>query len=251
MIKAVIIDDETNARETIAGIINMFANHISIAGEGINVESGIKVITELKPDIVFLDISMPDGSGFDLLRHFKDCIDFKVIFVTAFEQYAIQAFKFHAFDYILKPVAPNELVAAINSAVNSIGKNKNNTNQIMNTFLENLSAANKKKKIVLKTAESIFVINIEDIIRLESDVNYTNIFLLEGRRILVSTTLKDYEEMLCDLGFFRVHKTHLINLEHILQFKKADGGQIKMNDNSLIPVSRRKKEELVALLNRI
>ena len=249
MIKAVIIDDEKNARETIAGIVKMFVDNLTIVGEGKTVKSGIQVIKDQKPDIVFLDIRMPDGSGFDLLQHFKDKIDFKVIFVTAFEQYAIQAFKFHAFDYLLKPVSPDELTAAVNLAVSSL--KKNNTNQKLNTYLENAGSSNKKKKIVLKSADSITVINVEDIIRLESEINYTNIYLAEGRKILVATTLKEYEDMLCDFGFFRVHKTHLINLDHIFQFQKADGGQIKMNDDSLVPVSRRKKDELVTLLNNL
>ena len=248
MFKAVVIDDETKARKTISGLLNLFVDNITIVGEGDNVKSGIAIIQEQKPDIVFLDVQMPDGTGFDLLEHFKNNINFKIIFVTAHENYALKAFNFHAFDYILKPLSPDRLKEAVTRAVNSLSSNNN---VILNTYLENSKASNKKKKIVLKTADSITLVNIEDIIRLESDGSYTYVHLREKKKILVSTNLKEYEELLSDLGFFRIHKTHLINLNHIFQFQKSDGGFVKMNDDTVIPVSRRKKDELLHIMDTL
>ena len=249
MIKAVIIDDEEDAVDTIKSIINLFIDNVSIVGEGNNVKSGIEVIKKQKPDIVLIDVQMPDGTGFDLLNYFGDTLDFKVIFVTAYEQYALKAIKFHAFDYLLKPVSPEELTNSIRNITKSLADNKSDLT--VNSYKENSQLPNNKKKIVLKTAQEVLLISLEDIIRLESDINYTKVFLKDGKKILVTTILKDYEEMLSDLGFFRAHKTHLVNLNHVVKFKKEDGGFIIMSDNSVIPVASRKKDELLTAMNTI
>ena len=250
MIKVAIIDDEQNAREAIAGIIRVFApKDITIVGQGEDIRTGIDIIKKQKPEIVLLDIRMPDGTGFDLLKQIKNEINFKVIFVTTYEQYAITAFKFHAFDYILKPVSPDELVGAIKNAASTL--HDINTSLKLNTYLENANSPGKKKKIVLKTLKNVIVINTDEIIRLESDVNYTYVFLNDGKKILVSTTLKEYEELLNDSGFFRIHKTHLINLSQIAQFNKLEENLIQMKDNTLLPVSRRKKATLLSMLKNL
>lgn len=248
-IKVVIVDDETKALETLARIIKMFAENVTVVGQGKSVKSGIQAIKEQQPDLVILDIQMRDGSGFDLLEHFKGAINFEIIFVTAFEEHAVKAFKYHAFDYILKPVSADELVSAIAAAVSRI-KTKN-TNLKFNTYLENSHTPNTKKRIVLKTAEDVIVVGVQDIIRMESDRNYTTVYMIDGKKILLSVTLGFYEEILLDLGFQRVHKSHLININHIYKFQKAEGGSVVMSDNSVVPVSRRQKNSLFDFLNKL
>ena len=241
MISIAVIDDEPKARETIINILALCNLEIKIVGEADSVHSAFELIQLKAPDVVLLDINLPDGNGFDLLKKFEK-INFKTIFITAHQEHAIQAFKFSAIDYILKPIRAAELFAAVEKVLESF--NKEETVLKISTLLSNLE---KLKKIVLKTAESIHIVHVEQIIRCEADINYTTFFLEGGETLLVSKSLKEYDELLTNAGFFRTHQSHLVNLEHILRYNKKDGGYLYMDNKNVVPVSTRKKEELLRL----
>jgi two-component system LytT family response regulator len=212
------------------------------------VKSGLKAINEQNPDLVLLDIKMDDGTGFDLLKH-AEPINFKVIFITAFDQYAIQAFKFSAIDYLLKPVDPEDLVDAVNRAEQMVQQNLSTQLRVLD---ENLKSQDLKgKKIILRTSDTIHLVKVSDISYCEADISYTNFYLADGQKILVSRTLREFEDMLKEFGFFRVHKSFLVNLFAISKFEKADGGYLVMENNDRVPVATRKKEELMGLFERI
>ena len=237
----VIIDDEPFARQCIESIIAENFAQINIVGQADSVRKGVNVIKNTNPDLVFLDVDLIDGSGFDILTTLKP-ITFKVIFITAHQEYAVKAIKFSAFDFILKPVSADELIDAINRA------NADSENQGLkwNAFFNNISELNDKpKKIVLRTSESIHLIDITDILRCEADNNYSTFFLKNSQKIVISKGLKEYEDMLSGYGFFRVHQSHLINLNYILRFDKKDGGYVVLTDKSSVPVSQRKKQKLL------
>lgn len=246
--KIIIVDDEKMARETIQQMTEIYCKGSTIVDTAGSVDEAYIKIMEHQPELVFLDIEMPDGSGFDLLNKFKN-IDFKVIFVTAYNEYALNAFKYSAIDYILKPVDPTDLVNAYNKARESV--DNENLNLKMEAYFSNMSDTPKsEKKIVLKTSESIHLVRVTNIIRCESDSNYTRFFFQEGKAIIVAKTLKEYDEMLNPFGFFRVHQSHLINFDFIERYDKADGGSLVMSDGTRVPVSFRKKEQLLDFLNR-
>lgn len=241
----VVIDDETRARETIIDILALSNTDLEIVGQADSVKNGFELINEKKPNLVLLDINLVDGTGFDILKKFGR-IDFKIIFITAHEEYAVQAFKFSAVDYILKPIVAGELLCAIDRALKAIIKE--DTELKLGALLSNLD---KVKKIVLKTAESIHLVNIKNIIRCEADVNYTNFYLDNTEKLLVSRTLKEFAELLEPAGFFRTHQSHLVNADHIIRFDKTEGGHLVMADESIVPVSSRKRESLFRAFERM
>jgi two-component system LytT family response regulator len=248
MLRVVIIDDEDHIRDSLVKILARHCPQVMVAGAAFSVESGAKAIREFHPDLVLLDIQMNDGTGFDLLQSFSS-VDFKVIFITAYDQYALQAFRFSAVDYILKPVNPEHLVAAVERAGQMVG---DHFNLQMDTLKENLKAiARQDKKIILKTTDQIHLLDIKNIVTCESDSCYTTFHTLQGEHIMVAKTLKEYEEMLNGCGFFRVHKSHLINLAHIKRFDKQDGGHIVLTNDLKIPVASRKREEMMELLEKM
>ncbi len=244
--KILIIDDETRARKGIINILKLSSMDVIIVGEADGVVAGIEAIIKHKPDLVLLDIDMPDGTGFDLLKGL-DYIDFKVIFITAYEEYAVKAFEISAVDYILKPADPQKLLNAIIKAKEMV--EKESVSLKLNALFANLDAVKSdSKKLVLKTAEKIFIISTHDIVRCESDMGYTQFFLVDGRNILMSKNLKDYEVILDGLGFFRIHQSHLINLKFIDYYDKTEGGSVIMKDGSMLPLARRKKESFLKLI---
>lgn len=246
MIKALIIDDEVNNREKLRNLIVRNCPNIEIAGEASSVRSGITAIRDKDPDLVFLDIRMGDGSGFDLLKRF-DNIDFKVIFVTAYEEFAFKAFRFSAVDYLLKPVDPDELIDAVSKVAVQIVQESNKQLDILSESIQ----LGRFKKIALRDADNIHLINIGDIIHCDSDGNYVRFVINNENEILVSKQLKEYDELLSDYGFFRVHKSFLINMAHAKRFEKADGGFVMMSDESRIPVASRKRERLMEMFARL
>jgi two-component system, LytTR family, response regulator len=249
MIEAIIVDDEKPARETIANIIKLYCSDVSVIAEAEDISSAFKAIEQHKPQLVFLDIDMPGGSGFDLLKKFNP-LPFHVVFITAYQEHAVKAFKFSAIDYILKPINPDELIEAVKKTKSLLEKNSLSVR--LDAFLNYFHQPNSdNKRIVLKTSDQIYIINVKDIVRCESDGNYTYFFTIDGKKILVSTTIKEYEEMLSGFHFFRTHQSHLVNTNFIERFDKKDGGSVIMKDNSSIPVAVRKKEALLSLLSRI
>lgn len=249
MIRTVIIDDEARSRETIREMIRLYCANTQVVAEAEDVRSGISAIRTHKPDLVILDIKMPDGSGFDLLRQIMP-VDFRVIFVTAFEEYAIKAFKFNAVDYITKPVDPIELQVAIDR-VSKIIETGNINNQLQK-MLDGIGkpASQDNKKIILKTADIIHVLEFDDILRCESDRNYTVFILENGERIMVSKSIKEFEEFLEENNFCRIHQSHIINLTHLRKFKKDELICI-LKDNSEIPVAYRKRDDLLKVLRNL
>lgn len=249
MITAIVIDDEPKARETIVQMITLYCKNINIVCQADDIHSAYVAISQHKPDLVFLDINLKEGTGFDLLKRFSQ-IDFKIIFITAFDNYAINAFKFSAIDYILKPVHPDDLIAAVDK-VERIHE-KEIFRKTFHTLLSNIEQKQPEQKIiVLKTSENIYIVNVCNIIRCESEKNYTMFYLSDKKKILVSQTLKEYDELLESSGFYRVHQSHLINIKHIDHYVKGDGGYIVMKDNAQIPVSCRKKDYLLDLFNKL
>jgi len=249
MTRAVIIDDEIRSRETLREMLKLYCAEVEVVGEGEDVKSGVKAIRSLNPGLVFLDIKMPDGSGFDLLRQLLP-IDFKLIFITAYEEYAIKAFKFNAIDYITKPVDPDELKTAVSKVSMSISTENINDSlkQMLNDYMKPMRAENKK--MVLKTAEAIHIIDTDDIVRCESDSNYTRFYLNDGEKIMVSKSIKEFADVLEERKFFRVHHSHLINLNFLKRFKK-DELICVLKDNTEVPVSFRKRNELLKILRNL
>lgn len=247
MIKAIIIDDDPLVRELISKTIQSFCPNVSIIAIAENVQSGVSAVNHHEPDLVLLDIKMPDGSGFDLIKHFEKP-DFKVIFISGYMEYAIKGYKFGAIDYILKPIDEEELSLAINRANDVI---KYEEKMQFKAMADNIKALNKTDKIILKTNENIHLIDTSAIIRIEADGNYCTFFIEDGRKVLVSRAIKEYEETLIDKGFHRVHKSHIININKLSYFDKTDSGDVIMSDGSIVPVSFRKRDMLLNLFESL
>lgn len=243
-IKVILVDDEEKGRKTLKGLFSFIDQDIDIIGETDNINSAFELISSSSPDIVFLDIEMPSGTAFDLLNKFTS-IPFEVVFVTAYSEYAIKAFKYSAFDYLLKPIDLDELN---NTLTNYANKNKKDSSDQIQLLL-NLFQEKNHKRIAIPETDGLSIVDTDDIIRCESDGNYTNIFLTDGSKLTSSKTLGEYEELLPTNIFFRIHRSHLINLNHIMKFVKNDGGYILMKDRSEIEISRRKKSDFIELLS--
>lgn len=245
--KTLIIEDEEKSRDMLAGIIQKNCPQLNIVGLAKNVKEGVEMVHSLKPELVFLDISMPDGSGFDLLEKVQDQ-KFELIFATASDQHAIRAIKFSACDYLLKPIDIDELKAAVEKAF----KRKNIPPNMENLqfLIQQLKRADDNfQKITLPTGNAFEIVNIKDIIRCEADTSYTHFFLSDGRKLMVSAGLKHYEELLPEKDFIRVHHHHLINMNHVVRFLKTDGGYAVMSDGTNIEISRRKKDAFLERLS--
>lgn len=248
MVRVLVIDDEHHARNTLINILGRHCPEFTVVGQAEGVVSGMAAIRELQPELVLLDIQMKDGTGFDLLAALP-AIDFRIIFVTAFDKYALQAFKFSAVDYLMKPVNPAQFVEAVGRVRNMIMEHFRMQTQVLEENLKTIS--NTNKKIIIKTTENIHLLEIRNIICCDSDSCYTTIHTSDGEKIMVSKTLKDYEEMLADCGFYRVHKSNLINLLHIKRFERQDGGYIVLTNNLRIPVSSRRRDHLLELIEKL
>jgi two-component system LytT family response regulator len=246
MKKVLVIDDEKPTRDFIKRLIDSYHFGVEVFTDGENVTTGIEAIHRLQPDLVILDIQMPDGNGFDVLKSIP-VKNFEVIFITAFQEYAIQAIKFSALDYILKPIDSEELKQAIDSALNTITKK---TEESQLNVLQHNMQLNAKRKLVLKTQESVHIVEIDDIIRCESDKNYTLFFFNNSKKILVSKTLKDFDVLLSGLTFFRAQQSHLINLNYVERYDRHDG-TIMMKDGSAIPLALARKEQFFEILDAL
>ncbi len=243
---AVLVDDMPNALQLLKNDIELYHPDINIIATARSVVEAAKVLRKNEPDILFLDIMLGDGTGFDVLEIFPD-LKSKIIFVTASDEFAIRAFKFAAIDYVLKPFSEEDLAQAINKAKNQLQPN----NESLSVLKETLSAPNQKpKKISLHTLEKIIIVDLNDIIRCESDSNNTIFHLENGKSIFVTKTLKYFADMLKSYDFIRVHQSHLVNLQFIKEFIKTDGGYLLMKNNKTVPVSVRKKNEVIETLGK-
>lgn len=248
MIRAIIIEDIDAIRQKNCAVIKEHCPNVAIIAEADSVKTGQEVIRKYLPDLVFLDVEMADGTGFDLLQGLMP-IHFKVIFITAHQEFAIKAFRFSAIDFLLKPIDPDDLVEAVRKAEEN--RSKDLLEIQFNTLFSNMERSKNKQKLILKTAERIYSVSIQDIVRCESEKNYSTFFLLDGQQLLVSTTLKEYETMLVPMGFFRSHQSHLINMLYFDHYLKGDNHTIVMKDKTAIPLAIRKKEEFLNLLKTL
>lgn len=252
MITAVLIDDDTNLRNGMKGLLSRYMPEINIIGEADSVETGTILLLQNPPQVVFLDIHLGDGSGFDLLEKVneKGKLNSQIIFITAHEQYAIKAFRFSALDFLLKPVDPEELEKVIGKLKQVIDKNDNVAH--IDLLLENIrKKVDNFKRIALSNSDGIHLFEVSDIIRCESEDNYTKFYIKNSKPILISKTLKEYEDLLTEHGFERIHQSHLINLAYLKSYIKKDGGYVIMADNSNLPISQRKKDRLQELLRTL
>lgn len=250
MIRAVIIDDEKNNIDNLAGLLKRYALNVEVVGIAMNADDGVKKIMETSPDLLFLDIQMPQRNGFDVLRVLPHH-SFEVIFVTAYDQYGIQAVKFAAIDYLLKPVNPEELKISIAKVEEKLNRKKENLQ--LENLLELIRHKDSKKehKIALATTKEIRFVNTGDIVRCESANAYTTFHLADGKNIMVSKPIYEYEELLREYGFIRCHQSHLINKKFIKSLIKEDGGYLLLEGDIQIPVSRSKKENVLKALTTI
>jgi two-component system, LytTR family, response regulator len=249
MITAVLIDDDKHLREGLKALLERYTNDIKIIGEAESVKTGIVTLEKLQPQVVFLDIHLSDGTGFDILEKLGKTTA-HIIFITAHEQYAVKAFKFSALDFILKPVDPEELQNTIEKIKQAVGKN--NSFEHIDLLLENIrKKVDNFKRIALSTSDGIHLFEVSDIIRLEARVNYTEFFIKNHKPVLIAKTLKEYEELLTEHGFERIHQSHLINLSYLKSYIKTDGGYAIMADNTNIPIAQSKKEKLQELIKAL
>ncbi len=248
LLKAVIVDDEPDAVNFTKAIIKDHCKSLQIVGTAHSAKEGVSVINETHPDIVFLDVEMPRGSGFELLSQFPGK-SFDVIFITAFNHYAIQAIKFSAVDYILKPINIRELISAIDRVIEKRSM-QDYKSPGYSTLFENLKSA-IPSKLAIPTSDGMEYLNTKKILRLEADGSYTHFFLDDGRKILVSRNLKEYHELLTDKNFFRPHSSHLINLEFVKKYIRHDGTSIELTDGTQVPLARSKKEMFLIHMERL
>lgn len=238
-LKAIIVEDELASRETLTSYLIKYCPNVELIDEADSVKSGLEVIKKHKPDVVFLDIEMPFGNAFDLLEQIEK-VDFEVVFVTAYSNYAIQALNMSASYYILKPISIDELVKAVDKITQ--GRIEQEMPVYSKVLLENIQAVNKHNhKIVLPQLNGFDVVKISDIIRCQANDNFTEFYLTNGTKKLISRTLKFYEDLLKDFDFVRVHKSHLINMQYVVKYLKGKGGQVEMTDGSVVDVSVNQK----------
>jgi two-component system LytT family response regulator len=246
MIKVIIIEDEKHSRDILDNMLQQHFKNVEVIAVCENAEEGKTAIENLNPDLVLTDIELEKKSVFEMLQELSS-INFEIIFTTAHEQYAIQAIKFSALDYLLKPFSLEDLSAAIKRYEQK--KDKQQSAGQFNALFHNLKHIQKDaKKIALPTTNGLTIVPLKDVIRCEADVNYTNFFLTTKNKMVVSKTLKEFEELLNDYDFIRVHHSHLINLHHVKNYTRGEGGIVTMTDGAQVDVSRRKKEEFMKRL---
>jgi two-component system, LytTR family, response regulator len=239
---AIIIDDEMKGRIALKQKLLDYCPEIKLVGEANSGKQGIQLIEQMRPDIVFLDIEMPGMDGFEMLKKISDK-KFQIIFTTAYDHYAIKAIKFAAFDYLLKPVDIEELRQAVEKIINS--HPQNHTVRKLEVLEQHLFSNNTLNKIAIPTLDGLLFFNIDDIIYLEAHSNYTEIHFANNQKLTASRTLKEFEELLPADKFFRPHHSHIINLQYIKRYIRGDGGQIELQNGTVVSVSRKKKEEFL------
>ncbi|HVU95731.1 MAG TPA: LytTR family DNA-binding domain-containing protein [Puia sp.] len=248
MIRAIIVEDEGHCSERLIELVRRHAgNRVLIEGVYETVDSGVKALRERRPELVFLDVQVKDRSGFDVLQETRE-LTYGVIFTTAYDRYAVQAFQFSAIDYLLKPVAGDELLRAIDrfEGARSAEDRARRLEALLHNLLETGVA---DKRIGLPVASGLIFVQVSMILRCESSSNYTLLFTTDGKKLVVSKTLKEFEALLTPYRFFRVHHSHLVNLRYIKNYQKGQGGTVTLTDDTIVEVSTRRKEEFLAQLN--
>jgi len=248
MIKAVIIDDEPELRELNRSILTNNFEEIEIVGTAGAVDDAVSLIDRLQPQLILLDIRLVDGTGFQILQKIRN-YKYAVIFITAYSEFAIKAIKLSALDYILKPINEKEFCQAVERAIENINSTK--IQDQVETFFNYYERRTQNRRIVLKTTESINIVEINDIVFCRSDNTYTTFYLSSKEKILISRPMKEYEEMLSEYGFFRPHQSFLVNLHYISRLDKSDGGFLILKDYTEIPVSIRRKSRLIQVLENL
>ncbi|MEZ5000665.1 MAG: LytTR family DNA-binding domain-containing protein [Bacteroidales bacterium] len=243
---AIIVDDEHAVRNSIQTLLGQEFPAIKVVATASTVAEAKEALTIHQPDLLFLDVELPDGTGFDLLTNFRPAA-FRVIFITGHREYALNAIKVSALDYILKPFEPEELISAVKKAMKSVSSEEEK--QKFEAFAENLNPGKVLKRIILHTADHLHVVEIKDIIRAEADSNYTIFWLSGERKIMVSRTIKEFDELLSGSGLLRVHQSHLVNLYFVDRFVKRDGGYLLLKDSTPIPVSQNLKKKVIGAIN--
>lgn len=245
MNKAVIIDDEFDARRVLKKYLERAFPDIEVAGEADSVTDGIKLIHDVQPDFVFLDIKMGDGTGFDLIDQLEGEIP-KIIFTTAFDEFAVKAFRYHAIDYLLKPIDPQLLSEAVTKI---ISRKESPKKEAWDQIIDQIN--HTEKKIGIPTSEGFKFISVEEIIYFEADSSYCTLFLKNNKHIIISKPLKFFEDKLSrEKTFIRPHKSFFINLKYVEEYQKQDGGFLKLSTGKLIPISRNKREEVLECLEK-
>ncbi len=246
--KAILVDDEISCTDILHWQVETYCPEVQVTAICNSSADALVKIQALQPDLVFMDIEMPGMNAFELLSRLKP-VSFAVIFVTAYNQFALQAFKENAVDYLLKPIEKFDLVNAVEKARQRFGKeDSEKMDRLISLFSEQMTST---RKIALPTNEGISFVNVDQIVRCESDSNYTYIFLQSGDKIVITKTLKQIEESLAEYPFYRVHQSHLVNLNHIVKYAKDSGGYLIMSDKSNITVARQRKEGLMELFSRL
>ncbi|MCT4622873.1 MAG: LytTR family DNA-binding domain-containing protein [Schleiferiaceae bacterium] len=248
MLKALIIDDEENSQASLKGKLELFCPEIEEIALAGNVADAVESVRANTPDVIFLDVNLAGESGFEVLERLKEeGLDTpEVVFTTAHDEYAIKAIKFSAIDYLLKPIDAEELVKAIRKIE---AKKEMSPGTQLNVLLENFrQASDSPKKMVIPSSDGMHILRVSDIMRCESSSNYTQFFLNTGKVLLASKTLKEFDNMLTDYNFERIHKSHLVNMNYVKKYMQSDGGYLVMDDGSQIPVANRKKEQLLSML---
>ena len=246
MVKAIIIDDEKSSQITLENMVTEFCEGIKIVASAGSVVAGVEAIIKHEPDLVFLDVEMPVHNGFKLFDHFNEP-DFNVIFTTAFQKYAIEAFRFSAVDYLLKPIDLEDLRAAIKKAMDK--KEADATKDKLKILQENLN--NVCNKLALPTMDGYHFVELKNIIRCESENNYTFFHLIGGKKILVSRTLKVFGKLLEDHSFFRISRSDLVNLNHVERFGRQKSPSLTLSDNTKLTISLRRKEAFLKVIERL
>lgn len=241
--RAVIIEDELNVREALKKMLILIGSNIEILYETAYVSEAVEYLSNNIVDVVFMDIELEDGTGFDVLKQLKN-IDFSIIFTTAYNQYAIKAFKYSAIDYLLKPIDPEELENAINRSAKSIEEKKEHL-ELLEVLKNNISK--EKQKIVIKPTENRYILDIDNIIHLTADGAYTT-FVSVNRTVIASKNIKHFQSIL-DRNFIRCHQSHLVNSNHIKSFNKNN--ELLMSNNDLVPISTRKKAEIIEIISNL
>ncbi|MGN6419861.1 MAG: LytR/AlgR family response regulator transcription factor [Pseudobacter sp.] len=243
---AFIVEDETRSRELLQNLLEEYCPALQVVGSASSVEEAIKAIHLTKPQVLFLDIELHPGTGFDILQRTAE-IHFQVIFTTAYDHYAIKAIKFSALDYLLKPIDVQELQSAVQRAIQQLSHHQ--PQQSLQLLLQNLVKKQQDYTISLSTAEGLEFIPVAAVLRLEANGAYTIFHLKDGRTIMVSRNLKEYENLLGEHGFFRIQNSHIVNLKEVKKYLRTDGGYAVMNDDTQLAISPKKKEAFLQLLS--